>query len=56
MVDFLREALMKRTEVLEGMRMISSGTFFGRCEEGGLSKLEAAELLGVNESPLVSAL
>src|SRR5260370_21750703 len=38
-----------RTEVLNGVRMVKFRDVFGRCEEGRLSKLEAAELLGVNE-------
>jgi transposase len=40
---------MRRTEVLNGVRMLKFRDVFGRCEEGGLSKLEAAELLGINE-------
>jgi transposase len=40
---------MRRTEVLQGVRMLKFRDVFGRCEEGHLSKLEAAELLGVNE-------
>ena len=40
---------MRRTEVLQGVRMLRFRDVFGRCEEGSLSKLEAAELLGVNE-------
>jgi transposase len=40
---------MRRTEILQGVRMLKFRDVFGRCEEGGLSKLEAAELLGVNE-------
>ena len=40
---------MRRTEVLQGVRMLKFRDVFGRCEEGGLSKLEAAELLGVSE-------
>ena len=40
---------MRRTEVLQGVRMLKFRDVFGRCEEGSLSKLEAAELLGVNE-------
>jgi transposase len=40
---------MRRTEVLHGVRMLKFRDIFGRCEVGGLSKLEAAELLGVNE-------
>ena len=40
---------MKRTEVLNGVRMLKFRDIFGRCEAGGLSKLEAAELLGINE-------
>jgi hypothetical protein len=40
---------MRRTEVLNGVRMLKFRDVFGRCEEGKLSKLEAAELLGINE-------
>ena len=40
---------MRRTEVLQGVRMLKFRDVFGRCEEGSLSKLEAAELLGINE-------
>jgi transposase len=40
---------MKRTELLHGVRMLKFRDVFGRREEGRLSKLEAAELLGVNE-------
>lgn len=40
---------MKRTEVLNGVRMLKFLDVLGRCEEGSLSKLEAAELLGINE-------
>lgn len=40
---------MKRTEVLNGVRMLKFRDIFGQCEAGGLSKLEAAELLGINE-------
>jgi hypothetical protein len=37
---------MRRTEVLQGVRMMKFRDVFGRCEDGRLSKLEAAELLG----------
>lgn len=40
---------MKRTEVLNGVRMLKFRDVFGRCQERRLSKLEAAELLGINE-------
>jgi transposase len=40
---------MKRTEVLHGVRMLRFRDIFGRCEEGELSQLEAAEVLGVAE-------
>src|SRR5712691_4129286 len=40
---------MRRTEVLQGVRMMKFRDVFGRCEGGGLSKLEAAELLGIDE-------
>ena len=38
---------MRRTKVLNGVRMLKFGDLFGLCEEGR-SKLEAAELLGIN--------
>src|SRR6516164_6523245 len=40
---------MKRTEVLNGVRMLKFWDVFGRWEKGRLSELEAAELLGVTE-------
>jgi transposase len=40
---------MRRTEVLEGVRMMKFRDVFGRCARRELSKLEAAELLGVSE-------
>jgi transposase len=40
---------MRRTEILQGVRMMKFRDVFGRCEEGNLSQLEAAELLGVSE-------
>jgi transposase len=40
---------MRRTEILQGVRMMKFRDVFGRCEDGNLSQLEAAELLGVNE-------
>lgn len=40
---------MRRTEVLQGVRMMKFRDVFGRCAEGGLSQLEAAELLGIGE-------
>ena len=40
---------MRRTEILEGVRMMRFRDVFGRCERRALSKLEAAELLGVSE-------
>lgn len=40
---------MKRTEVLNGVRMLKFRDVFGRWEKGRLSELEAAELLGVTE-------
>jgi transposase len=40
---------MRRTEVLQGVRMIRFRDVFGRYEERELSQLEAAELLGVCE-------
>lgn len=40
---------MRRTEVLQGVRMMKFRDVFGRCEEGRLSQLEAAELLGIDE-------
>jgi transposase len=40
---------MRRTEVLQGVRMLKFRDVFGRCEEGALSQAEAAELLGIGE-------
>lgn len=40
---------MRRAEVLQGVRMLKFRDVFGRCEEGTLSKLEAAEVLGGDE-------
>jgi len=40
---------MGRAEVLQGVRMLRFRDVFGRCEEGAMSQLEAAELLGVSE-------
>jgi hypothetical protein len=40
---------VRRMEVLDGVRMLKFRDVFGRCEQGRLSKLEAAELLGINE-------
>jgi transposase-like protein len=43
---------MRRTAILEGVRMMRFLDVFGRCERRELSRLEAAELLGVNERTL----
>ena len=40
---------MRRTEVRQDVRMMKFRDVFGHCEEHELSKLEAAELLGVDE-------
>jgi transposase len=40
---------MRRTEQLQGLRMLKLRDVFGRWEEGDLSQLEAAELLGMSE-------
>jgi len=40
---------MRRTEILQGVRMLRFRDVFGRCEEGALSRAEAAELLGIGE-------
>jgi transposase len=40
---------MRRTEVLQGVRMMKFRDVFGRCDRRELSKLEAAELLGIDE-------
>ncbi len=40
---------MRRTEVLSGVRMMRFRSVFERCEGKELSKLEAAELLGIDE-------
>lgn len=41
--------LMRRTEQLQGLRMLKLRDVFGRWDEGELSQLEAAELLGMSE-------
>ena len=43
---------MRRTAILEGVRMMRFLDVFGRCGRRELSRLEAAELLGVNERTL----
>jgi transposase len=40
---------LRRTEVLQGIRMLKLRSVLDRVEAGELSKLEAAEILGVNE-------
>jgi transposase len=40
---------MRRAEVLAGVRMMRFRSVFDRCEGEALSKLEAAELLGIDE-------
>lgn len=40
---------MRGTEVMQGVRMMKFRSVFDRCEGSELSKLEAAELLGVDE-------
>lgn len=40
---------MKRTAVLQGVRVMKFRDVFGRCERRELSKVEASELLGVSE-------
>lgn len=40
---------MRRTELLQGIRMLKFRSVLDRWESGGLSQLEAAELLGVGE-------
>ena len=40
---------MRRTEQLQGLRMLKLKDVFGRWDEGDLSQLEAAELLGMSE-------
>jgi transposase len=40
---------MRRTEALEGVRMIKFLSVFSRYEASELSQLEAAELLGMGE-------
>jgi hypothetical protein len=40
---------MKRTGVLQGVRMLNFRDVFGRWEKGRLSELEVAELPGVTE-------
>ncbi|MGZ9035415.1 MAG: helix-turn-helix domain-containing protein, partial [Rhodospirillales bacterium] len=40
---------MRRTEVLQGLRMIKFLSLLDRVEAAELSKLEAAEILGMSE-------
>ena len=40
---------MRRTEALQGVRMIKFMSVFGRFEAAELGQLEAAELLGMSE-------
>src|SRR5215469_14558951 len=40
---------MRRTEVLQGVRMMKLRSVLDRCEASELSKLEGAELLGIDE-------
>lgn len=40
---------MRRTEILQGVRLMKFRDVFGRCDRRELSRLEAAELLGVSE-------
>src|SRR5271166_5078157 len=45
----LLEGRMRRTEQRQGLRMLKLRDVLGRVEAGGLSQLEAAELLGMSE-------
>jgi transposase len=45
----MKGAEMRRTEILQGVRLMKFRDVFGRCERRELSRLEAAELLGVSE-------
>jgi hypothetical protein len=40
---------MRRTEALQGVRMIKFLDVLGRCEAAEFNQLEAADLLGVGE-------
>jgi len=48
-MGFLEEVLMRRTEVLQGVRMLKFRSVLDRYESRELSLLEAAELLGIGE-------
>src|SRR5208283_4861997 len=45
----LLEGTMRRTEQRQGLRMLKLRDVMSRWEAGGLSQLEAAELLGMSE-------
>jgi hypothetical protein len=50
---------MRRTEALQGVRMIGFRNVLDRHEAGECNQIEAGELLGISErtfSPVVSAL
>ena len=40
---------MRRTEQLQGLRLMKFGDVYGRCYGGDLSQVEASEILGVSE-------
>ena len=41
--------LMRRTELLQGLRLMKFDEVYGRTYRGELSQLEAAEILGMSE-------
>ena len=43
------EDLMRRTEQLQGLRLMKFDEVYGRTYRGELSQLEAAEILGMSE-------
>ncbi len=40
---------MRRTEQLQGLRLMKFDDVYGRCYQGELSQVEASEILGVSE-------
>ena len=47
---------MRRTEQVQGLRLMKFEEVYGRSHRGGLSQAEAAEVLGVSERTCQSAL
>ena len=43
---------MRRTEQLQGLRLMKFEDVYGRCYRGDLSQVEASEILGINRRTL----